>query len=58
MSDKNMYRILIEVDENGNIMESVAVVNDNTEVIEHWFDDTISALEWVKCNGKLAILDN
>lgn len=52
------YRILVEVDEFGETIESVAVVETNTDTIVEWFGSTDEAIEWVKENGfELAILN-
>ena len=49
------YRILQEVDENLNDIESVAVYNTETKKIEQWFGTKIAAKEWIESiNGDIA----
>ncbi len=51
-----VFRILVEVDTNGNQMESVEVLNIGTGKIESWFGNVIEAFAWANDNGKLAVV--
>lgn len=52
------YRILIEHDENGQAMESIAIYNTETEKIEKWVGYYDKAIEYIETvNGTLAVLD-
>ena len=51
------YRILVEVDENGEQIPSVAVVDSGLNIIVEWFGSVDDAIEWVKDNGQLATLN-
>ncbi len=55
---KSKYRVLIELDTDGNQMESVGVLNVDTYKVEHWCGNSIDAFEWVEENGELAITSN
>jgi hypothetical protein len=47
-----IYRLLVEVDRNGNEIENVAVLDIYTEEIE-WFDTVHEALIFIDDNGSL-----
>jgi hypothetical protein len=54
---KKYYRVLIEVDEYGETIPSVAVLDISNNTLVGWFNDTDEAIEWVKNNGYLATLN-
>ena len=51
------FRILLELDENGQPTESVAIYSATDNIIVDWESNFEEALEWVKFHGKLAILN-
>lgn len=48
------YRVLVELDESGSPMESIAII-DATDTVVKWIGSADEAFEWVKENGKLAV---
>ena len=53
--EKIEYRILVEVDEGGNEIESIAIYNVNDDSIEKWVDSIQDARNYIKENGAFAV---
>jgi len=51
------YRILQEVDSNGYEVPSVAIFNDDKQVVEHWVEDLDSAVEYIENTGGVLAID-
>lgn len=48
------YRVLVELDEDGQPMESVAISDEDDNIVT-WVGTPSEAYKWIKDNGKLAV---